>query len=200
MTGHSHSLVIRPVAPADVIQVGELHCRLIDEGFLATLGPRFLARLYRRLGRTSHGFVLVAEVEGSVVGFVAVAVSTRAFYREFLVRDGAVAALLAMVPMLRSPRRVFETLRYGVRPSATGLPDSEVLAVAVAAERQGEGSGGMLLLAATAELRRRNIASARVVTAADNAAARRAYERAGFRAHSRAVVHRGTEQDVLVWP
>ena len=48
-------------------------------------------------------------------------------------------------------------------------------------------------------MRRRAITGARVVTAVDNAAALRMYERAGFVRYGRTEVHAGTPQQVLVW-
>ena len=59
--------------------------------------------------------------------------------------------------------------------------------------------GGTLLRATLDELESRGVASVQVVTAVDNEAALRAYERAGFRRHHRTEVHSGVAQQVLVW-
>jgi len=198
---------IRFATTVDVDAIAALHTTRIAEGFLVTLGASFLRRLYARIVRSSRAFVLVADDPArGVCGFVAVAEDTRALYREFIVHDGVVAALAAAPGILRAPRAVAETLRYGLRggagapDEADGGPAAEVLATAVAADAGGHGIGTSLVTAAVSELVRRGAARARVVTAVGNAAAVRAYERGGFRAAGIDEVHRSVPQQLLVWP
>jgi ribosomal protein S18 acetylase RimI-like enzyme len=172
----------------------------LPQGFLPTLGFRTLKRLYRHLVKSGHAFVIVAEGDEGVVGFVAVAEDTRRIYRDFLRHDAVFAALVAAPAALRAPRRVWETLRYGGRADHEGLPAAEILAIAVSEGARGKGVASRLVDAALDELRRRKIDTVRVVTATENARARWMYERAGFR-HQRVIeVHRGVQQEVLVWP
>jgi ribosomal protein S18 acetylase RimI-like enzyme len=188
----------------DVRAVAALHARRISEGFLVTLGPAFLRRLYRRVVLSHHSFLLVADDTRTVCGFIAVAESTRALYREYLVRDGITATVAAARGIARAPRSVFETLRYGLRGSnksgGAGGAGAEILATGVSAECAGRGIGTALVRTAIEELERRSITSARVVTAVGNEASVRAYERGGFRRCGRDVVHRGVTQELLVWP
>jgi ribosomal protein S18 acetylase RimI-like enzyme len=188
---------VRRGRATDAVAIAALHTDRISEGFLVTLGPRFLARLYRRIARSPAAVLLVAEADGRVVGFVAAATSTRRLYGEFLRRDGLTAGLTALPAILRSPRRVWETLRYG--SGQDDLPSAEILAIAVAREVGGRGTGGALLASSLAELAGAGIAAARVVTTPDNHAAIRMYERAGFSRHGRTEVHAGVVQEVLVW-
>jgi ribosomal protein S18 acetylase RimI-like enzyme len=191
---------VRRAGVADAAGIAALHASRIGEGFLASLGPGFLTQLYRRLVRSPYAVVLVADDEGDadgLAGFIAVSEDTNRFYREFLVKDGVVAAARAAPALARSPKQVWETLRYGT--SEDGLPAAEVFAIGVAERAAGGGVGGALLDAALDELRRRDVGAVRVVTAVDNAAALRMYERAGFRRHSRTEVHAGIAQEVLVW-
>ena len=201
-------LTVRFATIADVDAVAALHANRIGEGFLVTLGPAFLRRLYRRIVQSHGAFVLVVDqLQGSAPpaesralgGFIAVAEHTGALYREFLLHDGVPAAFAAARGIARAPRSVFETLRYGLRggSDATG---AEVLSTAVAAECARRGVGTRLVQAALAELAARGISSARVVTAVGNDAAVRAYERGGFRAGGLDEVHRGVAQQLLVWP
>lgn len=191
---------LRAASPGDAAAIARLHAERIGEGFLATLGGRFLHRLYRRIVVSDHGFVVVADRAGQVVGFVAVATNTRALYREFLVRDGVRAAIAALPSLLRAPGRAWETLRYGRGGAADGLPESEILALAVGVSAAGRGVGKRLVEAATVELAGRGFDSARVVTAVGNEAALATYRAAGFAVRARTEVHRGTPQEVLVWP
>jgi ribosomal protein S18 acetylase RimI-like enzyme len=190
---------------ADVHAVAALHADRIAEGFLVTLGPAFLRRLYRRILRSPEAFVIVAdeadapEGQHRVVGFIAVAENTRALYREFLLRDGLVAAAAATPGIVRAPGSVFETLRYGLRGGGNA-PGAEVLSTAVAADHGGRGIATGLVQSAVDELQRRGAASARVVTAVGNLAAVKAYERGGFRAVGLDEVHPGVAQQLLAWP
>jgi ribosomal protein S18 acetylase RimI-like enzyme len=182
----------------DARAVAALHAERIADGFLVTLGPRFLGRLYRRMVRSPHAFVVVADDADGLTGFIGVAEDTGRFYRDFMFRDGLAAAASSAPALVRAPRRVWETLRYGAIAD-DDLPAAEVLAIAVAARAEGRGIGGELLRAALVQLRRDDIDAVRVVTAADNTSALRMYERVGFRPHGRTEVHAGVAQEVLVW-
>ena len=191
---------VRVATAADVPAVVGLHVSRIGEGFLVTLGPRFLRRLYRRIVRSPNSFVLVADDGAGVEGFVAVAESTSRLYREFLVRDAVPAALGAVPAVARAPRRVWETLRWGFgTDDDQDLPAAEILSIAVAEGSGGRGIGSGLAAAALAELERRGVREARVVTAVGNEPAVRMYERVGFERVRRVEVHRGTPQEMMVW-
>lgn len=199
-------LTLRFATLDDVDAVAALHASRIAEGFLVTLGPAFLRRLYRRVVLSSQSFVLVADDAREVRGFIAVAESTHALYREFLLRDGLAAGVAAARGIARAPRSVWETLRYGLRAGGNGEASAEagapaeVLATGVAAEHARRGIGARLIRAAVEEMERRGVVSARVLTAVGNVAAVRAYERGGFRSAGREEVHRGVTQELLVWP
>jgi ribosomal protein S18 acetylase RimI-like enzyme len=188
----------------DVSLVSALHATRISEGFLVTLGPAFLRRLYRRVVLSHRSFLLVADDTRTVCGFIAVAESTRAFYREYLLRDGVAATIAAGRGIARAPRSAWETLRYGLRGSddvgAARGAGAEILATGVSADWAGRGIGTALVREAIEELERRGVTSARVVTAVGNVAAVRAYERGGLHSCGRDEVHRGVTQELLVWP
>jgi ribosomal protein S18 acetylase RimI-like enzyme len=198
----SAPFALRFANPADAGALAALHDDRIEDSFLATLGRAFLERLYRRIALSQHAFAVVAEAgdeSRSIAGFVAVAESTRACYREFLLRDGFVAGFAALRGIAREPRAVWETLRYGL--AGDGSPDTaEILATAVAADHGGQGIGTALVREAVDELRRRGIAAAHVVTAVGNDVAVRVYEHGGFRAAGHREVHHGIAQQLLVWP
>jgi ribosomal protein S18 acetylase RimI-like enzyme len=194
----SADVSVRAATDADLPTVATLHAERIGEGFLSSLGPGFLRRLYRRVLRSDDGFVLVAGDPGRApTGFVAGVGSVGALYRSFLLHDGVVAGALAAPRLVRALPRVVETLRY---PSTTGdLPDAEILAVAVAGSAAGRGIGTALVAAATAAFARHGVTTAKVVTTADNAPALAMYRACGFATAAGVEVHPGRASEVLVW-
>jgi ribosomal protein S18 acetylase RimI-like enzyme len=200
---------VRAGTDADAVLAAALHSSEISEGFLPSLGPRFLTRLYRRVVRSPRSFLLVALDDGKVVGFVAGTEDVRALYRSFLLHDGAIATLAALPRVTSSWRRVLETLSYGAITGKRGtrgerepgheLPPAELLAIAVAPEARSHGAGRLLIEGLTTEFTRRGIRAIRVVVGAGNEPAIRLYERCGFTTAVGMEVHKGTPSQVLTW-
>jgi ribosomal protein S18 acetylase RimI-like enzyme len=185
---------------ADAPRLAELHATRITEGFLPSLGPAFLGRLYRRIVRSTDSFAYVAtdETDGHIQGFAAATTDVGRLYREFALRDGVVAGALAAPRLLRSWRRVLETVRYPAGEGAD-LPAAEILSVAVEEESSGRGLGRLVVDAATRRLAERGESAIKVVAGADNTAALRLYERCGYTVHTHVEVHEGVSSEVLVW-
>jgi ribosomal protein S18 acetylase RimI-like enzyme len=189
---------VRPATDGDAALVAVLHASEIREGFLSSLGVRFLTRLYRRIVRSANSFLFVHDAGGRVLGFAAGTEDTASLYRSFLLTDGLAAGLTAAPQLARCWRQVLETLRY---PSvANGLPSSELLAVAVDPSVRGRGVGRALVETAVTEFGSRGVPDARVVVAARNEAAIGLYRSCGFHSVGQIHVHHGTVSEVLSWP
>jgi ribosomal protein S18 acetylase RimI-like enzyme len=182
--------------------MARLHAAALPSAFLPTLGQAFLGRLYRALAGDPRSVALVAEGSDGVVGFAAGVVSVGAFYRRFAVRHGPAAALAA-APRLASPAvlgRLLETVRYPARADtpAAGLPDAELLAIAVAPEARAGGTGRTLADGVLDGLAARGAGQVKVVVGAANGGANRFYERVGFQLAGRLSVHQGTPSNVWI--
>jgi ribosomal protein S18 acetylase RimI-like enzyme len=188
--------VLRPGTDADADAAAVLHAGQISEGFLTFLGPAFLRRLYRRVARSPESFLLVVSDQATTVGFLAGSTDVASLYRTFLWRDGPAAALACSGRLLRSWRRVIETLRHGTGGAPAG---AELLAIAVSAEYQGRGAGALLVQEFLSEMDRRGQETAHVVVAAGNATAIALYRRAGFQPFERFALHAGTESLLMRW-
>ncbi len=190
-------MVLRIGHDDDAGAAAGLHAQQIREGFLSFLGPRFLRRLYRRVTRTPGCFLLVVEEEGTTIGFLAGSTNVAALYRSFVWHDGVAAALASSGRLLRSWRRVMETLRHGGGGSGEG---AELLAIAVDPIARGRGVGTRLVEGFLTEVKRQNECAAHVVVAANNQNAIALYRRSGFHVVKRFELHSGTESLVMQWP
>jgi ribosomal protein S18 acetylase RimI-like enzyme len=188
---------VRLAGGADARRLAELHTARISSGFLTSLGPRFLERLYRRVVRSDNAFAFVAEEGGEVVGFCAAAENVRRFYVEFVARDG-IATVASAPRIVRRLPRVLETLRYPVTGDGT-LPHAEILAVATDATASSRGYGRALVQRSVDELHSRGCPAAKVVAGSDNVAALRLYEGCGFASHARISIHDDVPSEVMVW-
>ncbi len=189
---------IRPARVTDAASLARLHRRSMPTAFLPTLGDRFLRRLYRAMVLDPEAITLVADDAGRVVGFAAGVPSVGAFYRRFARRDGIVAGMVAAPRLVRPSvwRRVMETARY---PSnRDGVPDAELLSIAVVGSRREKGVGRSLANGIARGLSSRGVPAFKVVVGADNEGANRFYERIGFTPAEPLAVHEGVRSNVWV--
>lgn len=189
---------IRPARVTDAASMARLHRASMPTAFLPALGDRFLRRLYRAMVLDPEAVTLVADEGGHMVGFAAGVPSVGAFYRRFVRRDG-LAAGLAAAPRLVRPSvmsRVFETARYP--SSMEGVPDAELLSIAVDDTRRSNGVGNALADGIARGLAARGVPAFKVVVGADNAGANRFYERIGFTFAGEIAVHDGVPSNVWV--
>jgi ribosomal protein S18 acetylase RimI-like enzyme len=194
---------IRPATESDAAAAARLHASLISDGFLSSLGPAFLTRLYRRIVLEPASFMFVAAGDDSVpAGFIAGTEDTGRLYRAFLLHDGPGTAIRSLGPLARNGRRVVETLRYPRAAPAAGpaLPKAELLAMAVAPGQRGRGLGAALVARFQDEMGQRQPGGACVTVGAANTTAASLYRRCGFRLRTTIEVHRGAPSELLVWP
>jgi ribosomal protein S18 acetylase RimI-like enzyme len=193
------AISVSPATDADAAIAAGLHVEQISEGFLSLLGTGFLQRLYRRIRVHPHSFLLMADAQGTPVGFIAGSTDVAGLYRSFLWRDGALAALQAAGPLARGWRRVFETLRHGASDRTATARGAELLSVAVDQGWRGQGAGRLLVAAFLAEAAARGSDAAHVVVGADNVGAVALYQQAGFVALERFELHPGTQSLLMQW-
>jgi hypothetical protein len=86
-------------------QVARLHAENINQGFLSSLGPRFLALLYQAVDEIPSGALIVARENDQVVGFVSGTVGMGSVYRQLL-RQGQ-RLMVALTPSLLKPNRLW---------------------------------------------------------------------------------------------
>jgi ribosomal protein S18 acetylase RimI-like enzyme len=191
-------LLIRRGVIQDAAALARLHATSLPEGFLPSLGPRFLRHVYHALVGAEGAVVLVADDGGAVAGFAAGALDTAAFFRRFYRRRG-LCAVLAALPRLVRPavvRRALETARYG--KGMPSLPHAELLSIAVAPDRRAKGLGRALGEGVVRELSRMGAPEVMVVVGAANVPANALYAGLGFARHVEIAAHAGVRSNVWV--
>lgn len=189
---------IRPARRQDAPALARLHAEGMPDAFLPHLGPRFMKVLYETLSEEGDAVVLVADDGAGVVGFAAGVVSVPSFYKRFLKRKGARAALAAAPRLMRPSvaRRSWETARY---PNGAGdYPSAELLSIAVDGEVRSGGLGRRLASGVIDGLAAKGAGRVKVIVGAENQGANRFYDSVGFHAAGTISVHRGEDSNVWV--
>lgn len=181
-------------------QVARLHMQSLDQGFLGTLGERFLILMYEAIDSSEQGTLLVEAEGGQVQGFVTGGTGMGALYRWMLRRP--VRLSLALAPALLSAskvRRILEILRYArghVLPE--GLPDAELLTIAVSPHCRGRGVANRLYVKLANEFRSRGVERFRIAVGEELEPAHRFYRRMGAEVVGSMELHGGARSLLYV--
>jgi ribosomal protein S18 acetylase RimI-like enzyme len=184
----------------DYRQVARLHASNIDQGFLSTLGTPFLALLYEAIDAEDSSVLLVAREGPKVVGFVAGALGMRPIYAQLLRRFPRLA--LALLPAMLSPRklrRIAELVFVGKKAQLMpGLPDAELLSIAVDPAYRGQGHAARLYQELAAQFGARGLSRFRIVVGSSLGPAHKFYVRQGARPVGEFEVHAGQRSVMYV--
>jgi len=182
-------------------QLGQIHKAEIEQGFLSTLGLRFLRNLYRGLSQSPRAFVFAAVRDDQVLGFICGSTDTGKVYRGFFLSRGIIAAVQLLPKMVswQRVRRLAETLLYPSRSQDLELPKAEILNFCVSRDCQRMGIGKRLFAELVGEFQRRNIYSFRIVTGANQVKAQQFYESLQATKRAEIEVHDGTKSLVYAY-
>jgi glycosyltransferase involved in cell wall biosynthesis len=141
--GHrqTNGLRLRAATAHDAPSLARLHRDGLTGSFLPQLGDGFLRIMYRAMAADSGSVTVVAEDGDGIVGFAAGVLSTRAFYRRFILRHGLSAGLMSVGALVRPGvlGRLAETVSY---PSTVrDVPAAELVAIVVDPARRARGVG-----------------------------------------------------------
>lgn len=174
-------------------QVAQLHLDGLSGGFLAKLGPGFLALMYEAIDR-APGSVLLVEVSGDrVVGFVSGGRGMGPIYRQMLHRPFALArSLLTLLLRPSHILQILEILRYGRNKDANaGLPESELLSIVVALDMRGRGVAERLYRRLVGHFEAEGVRAFRITVGGELARAHAFYNKMGARPVAAIEVHAG---------
>lgn len=181
-------------------KVARLHCEYINQGFLATLGPSFLALLYEAIDKDKDSVLIVKEVDGDVVGFVSGAASLRPIYIQLLRRPFSLfAALIGCFLSVSKLSKVIEILLISKNnPVLTGLPRYELLTIVVDPLHQGQGYAEELFESLCGYFSAINVMNFKIIVGGDLARAHAFYLKMGCIVAGEIEVHKGKDSLVYV--
>jgi ribosomal protein S18 acetylase RimI-like enzyme len=182
-------------------QVALIHEAEISEGFLSTLGTTFLARMYKSLALSPHSFLLIAQENENVVGFICGGFDTGKAMKQFMFAQGlfVIFLILPKVLSIKSVKKIFETIFYPKKQLDTVLPDAEILNFCVDRNAQRKGIGKMLFNALCERFRNAGVHAMKIVTGESQKKAQAFYESLSARKVAELEVHKGTKSYIYTF-
>lgn len=188
----------------DIIQAVQIQLAEIGQGFLSSLGAKFVELLFEHVVSSKWGVVVLAidEANKGVVGYVLGTIETRKLYWDFALRK-LPKALFFFIPKMFSFKRIiraFETISYPHKnkDQTPHLPSAELLDLAVEAPYHGKGIAQGLFKAFLTEFQKRGVKHFRIPTGRTLKRAHRFYEKMGATKACEFELHRGEVTVVYV--
>lgn len=174
-------------------ECARIHVELIPDGFLSTLGEYFLTQLYDYLASNQRSFLLVAQEDNTVLGFICGSYGTGSLYRGFALRKAVLIGFPLLLRLFKTGvlSRLIEVVRYPAGEVHQDAPGSEILNFCVVKDYQGKGIGGLLFEAMCSEYRDQGIEKIRIVTGSQQLSAQQFYEAKGARLLTGLQIHGG---------
>jgi len=191
---------IRLADKKDATQIANLHQREINQGFLRKLGENFLRQLYEAMIVLPSSFIMVAEENNQIIGFVSGCFNISSFYREFLKKYlfKVFFILLPKIFRLTVFKKIFEIIKYP-KEVKKNLPSAELLTIAVLKNFHGQGVAQKLFEGFLSEMKNRNIKQFKVVVGESLSRAIRFYEKMGFKLHSSVSIHKNESSRIYIY-
>jgi ribosomal protein S18 acetylase RimI-like enzyme len=182
-------------------QIASIHKAEIKEGFLSTLGLSFLSLLYKSLSNSSYSFLIFAEEEGEIIGFICGGIDTNKVMKQFIMRYGifVIPKLISNFFSLRKIKRILETLFYPVQKVNYNLPKPEILNFCVSNEFQRKGVGKKLFYALIDRFRQIGIDQIKIVTGENQKKAQKFYESLSANKVAEIEVHKGIKSSIYTY-
>lgn len=193
-------MIIEKAEKKDCEVVANIHFEEINQGFLNTLGKKFLRLFYEFMTVSPNAFLIVARNEDEVVGFISGCTNLKEFYKEFFnnYKIRSFFILFKKIFNFSIIKKIWETIKYSKKDDPE-LPQAELLSMAVKREFQGRGVAQDLLNLLVAEMEKRGIKSFKVITGENLVSANKFYQKSGFKFHSKIFVHKNSPSNTYIY-
>ena len=184
------------------LECAKIHSREIPNGFLPTLGLNFLSSLYEFFSKSKYSFLLLAIENSKVVGFIAVSLHTKLFFRQYLWTQSYKNVYKIPISIFSQIfiRKIIEVLKYPFNDKARKydfVSNSEIFNFCVNNSVQGLGVGQLLFSEAVSQLKDRQVKTLKIVTGQMQTGAQRFYHRSGAVLLHTITVHEGEDSMVF---
>jgi len=183
-------MIFRLAEINDCQYIAKIHYQEIKQGFLNQLGEKFLCLFYKAMIKSPNAFLIVAENNKHIIGFVSGCINLKKFYKEFVKRYWHKIFLIAL-NKIRFVKNILEITRYS-KKEKNDLPQAELLSIAVDVQFQSQGIAKQLFEKFVLEMKKRNINKFKVIVGSDLSKAIKFYEKNGFQFYSKGFVHKNT--------
>lgn len=177
-------LVVRPIEPADVPSMVDVHLHGFHGFFLSFLGRSFLRLVYSTMVSDGGGVGVVAIDNGRIIAFAIGVTDQQSFYRRCVRERKWRFAAASVSAVIRRPAIVPRLIR-ALRKSAearTSAAAACLMSIAVAPDHAGRGIGGRITSAFVQSMAAHDVTTLCLTTDRfDNDAVCEWYERIGFR-------------------
>ena len=149
---------------------------------------------------SQNAFLIIAEDNNSIMGFVSGCTNFNKFYKEFI-RKYSFKVSFILLRKIFSPDiivKILETMKYSGQEKKD-LPQAELLSIAVLSEFQGKGVSQQLLDGFLIEMKKRNIEKFKVIVGENLDRAIRFYEKNDFKFHSKSFVHKNMPSRIYIY-
>ncbi|MBS4014491.1 MAG: GNAT family N-acetyltransferase [Bacteroidetes bacterium] len=190
---------IRLAISNEVKQIAKIHCQEIKYGFLTQLGEKLLSKLYQSIILSPSSFIVVAEDNNQVIGFISGSTNINKFYKEFI-KKYFLKTFFILLPKIFKPsaiKKIIETLCYPQKEKY--LTSSELLTIAVKKESQNKDIAKLMLERFILEMEKRQIKQFKVIVGENLLNAINFYEKAGFIFHSFISVHKNKSSKIYIY-
>jgi len=191
---------IRLANKNECCRVAKIHCQEIKWGFLSQLGERFLCYFYEAVIDSSNAFLIIAQKDDSIIGFISGCSNLNKLYQEFVRKYSfkAFPVLLRRIFNSIIIKKIFEIIKYS-KQREKNLPEAELLTIAVSKNFQGSGIAQKLLEKFISEMKRRGIWQFKVIVGEKLSRAVRFYEKSGFIFYSQDSIHEDTPSRIYLY-
>ncbi len=192
-------MIIRLANKDDCSGVAKIHAQEIKLGFLSELGEKFLFYFYSAMIDSPNAFLIVAEDNGSIIGFISGCIDLKKFYRGF-VRKYIIKItpiLFKKVFNINSLKKILETTKYA-KQEEKKLPETELVSFAVSSQFQGRGVAKKLLDEFFSKMRKNGVEHIRVIVGEGLKSAIKFYEKNGFKFYSKSFVHQDMPSRIYI--
>lgn len=180
-------------------QIAKIHHQEIKDGFLSQLGEKFLFQLYKSIASSPYSFIIVAEKNNQIIGFVSGSINVNKLYKNFL-KKYFLKTFFILLPKIFKPsiiKKIIETLHYPYQKKT--LPRPELLTIAVKKQFWGQGIASLMFKTFISEMEKRQVEQFKVIVGENLSSAINFYKKAGFVFHSLFSVHKNKSSKIYIY-